>query len=108
MNADPVQYRCCCGHEIRLYDSAPERYALLNEQKYEELIVNEARLFQTENDCSDERSELFFNQSQRIGSLVICPKCKRLIVNFPREPGRESEHLFHYYHACEEQPKNQA
>ena len=108
MNADPVQYRCCCGHEIRLYDPAPESYRLLNEQNYEELIVNEAHLFQTENDGSEERADLFFDQSQRIGSLVICPKCDRLIVIFPRDSGRKSEQLFHYYHECEEQPKKQA
>lgn len=83
MNNAVVWCRCHCGHEILLNEESVERYALIPEGHYEELIRNETQLFETENDGSRKREELFDKQSQRIGTLFVCPKCRGLIMAPP-------------------------
>lgn len=92
--------RCSCGHEI-LLDDDYESYALIPERDYRELITNEAHLFATEDDESDERAGLFSRQADRIGSLIICPKCSLLNVHFPVDSLTDDSEYHRYFRECE-------
>lgn len=85
-----VKSRCRCGHRILLEDDV-ESYALLPERDYHELVLNEARLFQANDGLDDElveeNDDLFLSQSQRIGSLFVCPECGAIIVQRPDATG---------------------